>query len=237
MLVHEPQICSGEPRKMRASLKLHNCKVFVRARRFPHDFSHRFKDYERIVQFALEFDVFNEVLAMLLCSFGIARSPSPISTCISTPHLPASLPPSLPLLSLFIPISIASSLFSRHMPPCSVPLKIFMIEISSRTRRSDRSSFCNRVWVRAEDCARMDKNGPILWRIVCKECRWSFFNYVYLCDCAAKAAALVSKQFFVHILKIYRTSLGICFAFFYKMMMCNLSDIYTLHLYELLYES
>jgi hypothetical protein len=40
---------------------------------------------------------------------------------------------------------------------------------------SDRVHFCNGVWVRAEERARMDTNGPILWRIVCRVCRWSFF--------------------------------------------------------------
>ena len=33
-------------------------------------------------------------------------------------------------------------------------------------------SFCNGVWVRAEERARMDTNGPILCRIVCRGCRW-----------------------------------------------------------------
>jgi hypothetical protein len=40
---------------------------------------------------------------------------------------------------------------------------------------SNRGRFCNGVWVRAEERARIDTNGPILWRIVCRVCRWSFF--------------------------------------------------------------
>ena len=35
-------------------------------------------------------------------------------------------------------------------------------------------TFRNGVWVRAEECARMNTNGPILWRIVCRGCAWSF---------------------------------------------------------------
>jgi hypothetical protein len=36
-------------------------------------------------------------------------------------------------------------------------------------------TFRNGVWVRAEERARKDTNGPILWRIVCRGCGWSFF--------------------------------------------------------------
>jgi hypothetical protein len=38
-------------------------------------------------------------------------------------------------------------------------------------------TFRNGVWVRAEECARMNTNGPILWRIVCRGCGWSFFKF------------------------------------------------------------
>ena len=38
-------------------------------------------------------------------------------------------------------------------------------------------TFRNGVWVRAEERARMNTNGPILWRIVCRVCRWSFFKF------------------------------------------------------------
>ena len=34
---------------------------------------------------------------------------------------------------------------------------------------------CQRV--RAEERAIMDTNGPILWRIVCRGCGWSFLNF------------------------------------------------------------
>ena len=43
---------------------------------------------------------------------------------------------------------------------------------------SNRGRFCNGVWVRAEERARIDTNGPILWRIVCRVCRWSFFWFL-----------------------------------------------------------
>ena len=39
-------------------------------------------------------------------------------------------------------------------------------------------TFRNGVWVRAEECARMNTNGPILWRIVCRGCGWSFFKFL-----------------------------------------------------------
>ena len=43
--------------------------------------------------------------------------------------------------------------------------------------RSNWITFRNGVWVRAEERARKDTNGPILWGIVCRGCEWSFFKF------------------------------------------------------------